>query len=205
MVESLMDVNDSDSVIPIGTYEGKMYFMHNKDDLGDNETRAIAYMDGDKLVDVLELKKELLSNAVIIDEKLYYAIYSEGKDKFDLYSYSFNDGEIKKLSQIDSDYIYRYKNELLYIDDNKELVNLENKKYYKLKDNSDIDVLSDYDLMIQSYISEDNDIACDLINLNDGSVLETVNKFDGYNINDDVLTLYCEGSIKNLEIDKWKR
>ena len=203
MVESLLDVTESDSVLPIGMHEDKLYFIHNKNDLGDNETRSIAYMDGDKLVDVIDFKDELVTNAAIIGNKLYFVAFAG--DKFVLYSCTFDNYENNKELEISSDQIFRYKDELVYVNENKELVSLNNEKIFKLKDHGDIDVLSDYGLLIQSYMDEHNNFACDVIDPSDNSVIETVSKFYGYNICDGILELYCEGSMKEVKLNKLKK
>lgn len=200
MAEAILNVKESDSVIPIGYYKKKMYFIHNKDDLGNSETRAIAYMNDEGLVDFIDVQDALLSNAVIIGEKLYYTIYSEKKGMFDLFCYSFINSKIEKISEIFTDQIFRYKDELLYVNKNNDLVNLEKERILKIKENADIDILSDYGLLVQIYVNKDSDIACDVIRLKDNSVIETVSKFDGYIINEKTLELYCEGTIKKLEI-----
>ena len=200
MAESLLDVDKKDSVIPIGIYEDKMYFIHNKDDLGDSETRSIAYMDGNKLIDVLDVKDALLSNGIIVGRNIYYTIYSPESDLFDLYCYSFKNNKTSKKAEIQTDKIYRYKDELMYVDNKNDLLCLEKGKINSLKNNSDIDILSDYGLMLQIYINKDSDIACDVINMENNKVVETVSKFDGYIVNEGILELYCEGNIKKLEM-----
>ena len=200
MAETLMNVKASDSVIPIGYYKKKMYFIHNKNDLGDNETRTIAYMKDKNLVDFIDVQNAQLSNAVIVGEQLYYTIYSEKKGMFDLYCYSFTNSNTEKISEIFTDQIFRHKNELLYVDKKNNLVSLKKEKIFKIKENADVDILSDYGLLVQIYVNKDSDIACDVIKLKDKSVIETVSKFDGYIINEKTLELYCEGAIKKLEI-----
>ncbi|SKA72403.1 hypothetical protein SAMN02745111_02348 [Eubacterium uniforme] len=204
MIESVMDVNESDSVIPIGMYDEKMYFIHNKNDLEDNETRSIAYLDDDKLVNIIDFKNELVTNAVIIKDDIYCAAYSEENEINNIYCCSIKNHDIKNVLQSPYDNIFRYKDELVYVNKNMELVNIENKKYYKLEDNDTIDVLSDYGLLIRSYIGDDKNIACDVVDINDGSVIETASKFDGYNLNDGILELYCEGNIKNIDVERGK-
>ena len=77
ILESIYDVDATDSIMPVGYYKNQMYFIHNKNDLTANETRSIAYFDGDKLVDLVDVKNALLTEAVIIEDKIYYVTYHQ--------------------------------------------------------------------------------------------------------------------------------
>lgn len=200
MAESLYNMDESDSLIPIGYYNDQKYFIHNKNDLGDNETRAIAVLDNDKLTDVVDVKNSLLSNAVIINDSLYYTIYSEKNENFDLICYSFETQKSDTIKQIPTDQIFRYNDELLYIGDDNNLLNLKDKKFYEIKENSDIEIVSDYGIMLETYVDSSSSISCDIIDLNNNKLLKTVSDFDGYILNGSTLELYCEGNIEKLEL-----
>ncbi|SDB08939.1 hypothetical protein SAMN02910417_00637 [Eubacterium oxidoreducens] len=202
--ESVYDVVETDSLCPIGYYNENMYFIHGINDLGDSETRALAYIEGDEIVDFYEFDKPLVSNGVIINDDLYYTEYLEDEEAIELYDYSLKKNKSHKISKIDTDYIYRYNDELLYIDSKNNLRDLNGKKYYSTKEDADLEVLSDYGLLLQVYVDEENDISADIVDIESGEIIKTEKDFDGYIIDDSKLNIYCEGQTDVLEIEKTK-
>ena len=201
IAESIYNVAETDSLIPIGYYKDKMYFIHNLNDLENSESRALAYLDSGNIADFLNLNTSLVSNAVIVKDELYYVIYDESNDIYELYDYSLVNNSSTYISKIYTDLIYRYGDMVTYIDENNKLVDIYGNVYYSIKENSNVEILSDYGLLIQVYVSEANDIACDIINLKNQMVISTKEKFDGYTIEDSKLNLYCEGQIESMEIE----
>ncbi|MEE1010141.1 MAG: hypothetical protein UH963_13510 [Agathobacter sp.] len=200
ILESIYDVDATDSIMPVGYYKNQMYFIHNKNDLTANETRSIAYFDGDKLVDLVDVKNALLTEAVIIEDKIYYVTYHQDDDYYDLFCYSFDNKKSEKITQIATGQIYRYGNELLYVDGDNNLVNLKNDGIYQLKPNSQVEILSDYGILLNYYADKNQDISCDIIRIKDNKILKTVSEYDGYIIEDSTLTIYCEGAIHHFDL-----
>lgn len=149
ILESIYDVDATDSIMPVGYYKNQMYFIHNKNDL---------------------------------------------------FCYSFDNKKSEKITQIATGQIYRYDDELLYVDGENNLVNLKNDVIYHLKSNSQIEVLSDYGILLNYYADENQDISCDIIRIKDNKILKTVSEYDGYIVEDSTLTIYCEEAIHHFDL-----
>lgn len=91
-------------------------------------------------------------------------------------------------------------NELLYVDGDNNLVNLKNDGIYQLKPNSQVEILSDYGILLNYYADKNQDISCDIIRIKDNKILKTVSEYDGYIIEDSTLTIYCEGTIHHFDL-----
>lgn len=199
-VDSIIDLDQKDSCIPIGTYDGRKYFIYNVNDLSENETRKIVYLDGDEFVDVLDLEDKLATNAVFVSDDLFYVYYVEDENIYYLNSYDMQTGKDSFIKTIYTDKIYRLNDEIVYVDENNTLKNIDGTELMTLADNSELKILPDYDTALQIYINKDGDAECEIIKISDGSVIDTVNNFYGYTIEDGQLCLYCEGKTAAINL-----
>jgi hypothetical protein len=200
IVNSIMDVEQNDSCIPIGTYNDRKYFIYNENDLSENETRKIVYLDSDQFIDVYDLKDKLVTNAVFVSDELFYVYYVENEDMYYLYSYNIETGNNSFIKTIYTDKIYRLGDEIVYIDKNNHLKNVDDKTLMTLDDNVELRILPDNDMALEIYINKDSDVECKIIKISNGKVIDTAKKFYGYVIENEQLDMYCEGQVVNINL-----
>lgn len=63
-------------------------------------------------------------------------------------------------------------------------------------------ILSDYDLALKIYINNKHNVECEIVKISDGEMINSVNMFYGYSIEDKTLYLYCEGNIVTIDLNK---
>lgn len=205
-IKSIYNVDAKDSIILFGKYREEYYFVYNIDDLSNNINRKIVKYDNRKkeLVDIFETKNELLSNAVFVQDDIYYTVYKSETDTFILYKYNMATNNITFVKDnMKTDRIYEYNGELLYDDGNKQIVSLTSKLKYPLttSDRSN-EIDSKNGLLFQVYVNDKNDLECSVTNLQKNEKIAQVSNFIGYKVEDNILYLFCNNKIEKVDLSK---
>lgn len=203
-IKSFCDIKASDSIIPIGKYKNEYYYIYNVDDLNDNINRKIVKYDEkkNKFTDILKSTNSLLSNAVFVKDQLYYTVYISDKDVFNLYRIDMKTKQsCLEKEDMATDFIYEYNDELVYDNGNNQIVSLTSEFCYTLTRSDRVNNIEN-NLFFQIYASEDNDIECLVTDFRTLSEVAKVSKFIGYRVENDILYLYCNGKVEQININK---
>lgn len=198
---SIKDIPEEDSIIPIGYYNENYYFIYNKDDLGDLETRKIVFLQDDELVEVLDLQEQMITNGVIINDSLYYTVYDDIEDIYVLNCYDLISKKEDTIKNIDTEYIFNCNNEIVYVNQDYNLVTLEGDIITTVREDAEYELNSKYNILIQVYVNSSGNLIGNIIDLNKNKSLIDAEYFYGYAVEDNIIYLYCEGDIKKVSLD----
>ncbi len=203
-ITSLWEVDVEDSLIPFGHNGNDYYFLYFMDDFTEDETRKlIVYnLDSAEAQDVVQLGLERVTNAVLLGESLYYVGYHQDGGSFWLYSYNM-DTETEELlrTDLETNQIFVYDDKIYYVDKEGNMMDLDDNLLCTLRGQCDYEYVSEYGLMIQSYVNSEADITCDVIDLSSGEIIASAAPYIGYHIRDEQLLLYCTGEICTVELN----
>lgn len=159
--------------------------------------------DKQELETILETKDDNIMTGVFVKDELYFNVYDEDEDGYDLYVYDMKTGERKPVKQnLYSDEIYEYEDKLWYKSNNLQLATLDKKEFFDPQnDTTDNLIESRYGLLFQIYVNEENDCECTVTRLSDQKTIAVVKRFIGYNIIDDVLKLYSNDGVKKIRLE----
>lgn len=207
-LNNIVNVDASDSIMPIGIYNNEKYFFYNIDDLqGKVDRKIVKYNEGKKAFeDILYLGERLVAKGVIIEDKIYYGEYLSEEDRYVLYEYNITDKSERMVrDNLKTDYMYNLDGKLIWNDgdgnivsDNEILVTIDTKE-------AEFDYNEDLDILFVIFPNDENDLACEIWNCKTGSKIHSVDKYIGYSVENNILKLYCNDKIDELSIDTLKR
>lgn len=203
-VIKLLDIDNEDSLMPFGSSGSDYYFIYNMDDLGSDETRKIVKynLESGEITDVTSVGSELLITAVLQENVIYYTAYHPDEDTYYLYCYDIEGESTETIrTDLETDHIYDYHGEIVYINSEGNLMNLDDESLYSFMAGVDYDYIPDYGVMIQVYINNKADISCEVIDIASSEIIASADKYVGYEIEKGNLVLYCEGGISQVPLD----
>ncbi len=187
----------SQAIFPFATNGEKNIFMIQDDN--DKLHRKIADFNGEKLA-YFDNVKGCIEKGVIIGNTLYYTVYESEKEKYTLYSVNIeNISNQPSLIEdgLESKDIYSYNDEL-YKSTKKEIFNDHNR--FKKAELNYFDDTNN--VLLQIGVDQKRALLkLDIVNTKSKNIQKTVDNVIGYDINNNILTVYCFGGIEKIDLE----
>ncbi|HEY8421792.1 MAG TPA: hypothetical protein VIL05_08650 [Thermoclostridium sp.] len=199
VVQTVYSMKPNEGIFPVAFYGDDYYFIKTQYDENGIETdRVLVKFDKDsnKLIEFSNAHG-LISYGTIIDNKLYYTVYDESKNNYILYSLVRDDfNSIPKLEKenLESGEIYS-QGGVLYLT-NKNSIFSDKREFKKASQNYFIGE----NYLIQYQIQKEGNLYAVLINTDTGETVFTAENIVDFNISDEEITFYCDGSIKKYSL-----
>lgn len=202
-IEKVMDLNVKDSLTPCAEYKGEYYFLLEKDSLQTNhlDRSIVKYNEKENVLEeVFSIKNEFLMPCIFVSDKMYYTIYQKQKDYFELYEFDMDTKKSKKLrDNLQSEDIYSYEDTILVLNEDK-IEDLEGNVYFKFRDNGfSIDYIKERKEFIQVYPTQNNDLQCDVWNLQKKKMVMTISGYLGHGVVNEKLRIYTQDGYQDCE------
>lgn len=195
-IEKVMDIDVKDSLTPCDEYKGEYYFLLEKDSLKTNcLDRSIVKYNEKKnaLEEVVSVKNEFLMPCIFVSDIMYYTIYRKEKDYFELYEFDMKKKKSKKIrDNLQSDNIYCYEDTVLVLNEDK-IEDLKGNVYIQFRNNGiSIDYIKKQKEFIQVYPNNNNDLQCDVWNLEKKKMVITKSEYLGHGVVNGKLRVYTK-------------
>ena len=182
----LCDIDVNDSIFPFGEKDELYFCIYNVNDLENiNKNEKIVSYDNknNEFKDIVDLEDKQVVSACLIDEDVYYCSYDKNDDNYELYKYNMKDESNNKIKDMETYYIYNYKNQLVYVDEKCDVMDLNGKIYFTFKQKeADIDYNEKFNLFFQEYASEEGNVCCDIWSVSEGKKIISKENYLGYYI-----------------------
>ncbi|MMZ59283.1 hypothetical protein D1872_213120 [compost metagenome] len=187
--------NDKDCFFPLASDGEKFYYVLYEDEKNTEVIkRSIFTLDENNHVELVKRTDDLITSGLIIDQLLYYTVFDPDKEKYSVYSIDLNQKENEPelvKTNLEARELYRIGNELYFSSRDKIFNNKES--FEKKSENFFVG-----NLMIQIYTDPINGLICTVTNVVNKKVMHTFENPINFEVNDNVLTLYCEGHIYKI-------
>lgn len=190
----------ADCIFPLAAGKGHYFYQQYADKHGMEQKRKILEFYDGKFSEILETKNAICYGT-LIGRKLYYSVYNEEQDLFDIYYIKLNEREKKEelyKTGITEGMLFTYEDKLFYINKGS-ICSEQSKILYEKKDYNEI--LETKDLLVQMYGNKNGNLQWDFIDLKSGDVLFSYENVINYKVSDTEIKIYCNG---NLYIQKIK-
>ncbi|MFB9331136.1 hypothetical protein ACFFSY_34815 [Paenibacillus aurantiacus] len=200
VVDEVVRLKDrkNEAIFPLATNNERHFFIHSYyDDSGKETKRAIAELIQDRTQDIPNVSG-LVSDGAIVKDKLYYTVYNESSNSFELQSLLLDNLQAAphtEAENLESGNVYSLNGELLT--SNNELIFNDSMQFEKKTLNYIEDELN---ILIQIYPNEQADLVLDVIDTASKKQIGSVSGVIDFSIDQRVVTVYCEGRIEHINI-----
>lgn len=195
---------ESDCIFPLASEEGHYFYQQYADKQGTEQKRKILEFCNGKFSEILETQKAICYGT-LVGEELYYSVYNEEQDLFDIYYVELNEKEKKEelyKTGITEGMLFTYEDKLFYI--NKGYICSEQSKItHEKKDYNEI--IGTNDLLVQMYGNKSGNLQWDFIDMKSGNVLFSYENVINYKVSGTEIKIYCNGNIYIQKINYKKR
>ena len=196
-IQKVFDMNDEKSCFfPLATNGEEYYFVMYDDEKSNTIKRNIfTFTEDFKVKNVLKTE-QMITSGVIVENKLYYTVYSSELKCYKLYAIDLLNGKeafFDTSVKLETRDLFCYDNKVCVSDYNniycdqtlikKEYINYIEQNY-----------------MIQFYANEENNMVCTIININEEKCLGTFLEPLNYEIDNDKIKIYSRTGIYIIEL-----
>lgn len=199
IVSSIRDEKESECIFPLASSDEHYYYLQYADEEKVNSKRKIVEFYNGKFTTLLETE-DSICYGVVVGYNLYYTIYNEEKDLYDIYCVDLRK-EVKQgknyKSGITDGKLFEYEDKLFYIDNNL-ICSDQSDMTFEKKDYNDIN--PDCALLVQMYSNKDGDLQWDFIDMENKEVLYSYINIINYKVTDTEIEIYCNGEIHHEKV-----
>lgn len=202
-INTLYEMEENEAIFPFAYQdENNMYFLKTSYDSDGNEIykeRIICQfeMKSKQLKEIKSTKGLLASNGVIIDDLLYFTVYNEANNNYDLYSLNINNiDKVELISKgLVTGEVYNHNGELWVSDKN---------KIYNYKDNSvqfSKKILNYFylDKLFQIDINNEGDLELTITNITTKKIENTFDKIVDVRVQNNEIYVYTLDKMVKLD------
>lgn len=187
-----------EAIFPLATNKDKKFFI--KSIYKDNEFQYsfIVSMGDNNDIEEYKNTKGKISFGAILDEKLYYTVYEDGKNNYSLYSLEFYEKDNKPVlikENLEYPEIYSFKGNLYYSTIDKIICD---KDYFSKGALNYFDDLNNK--LIQLYVDKEGTLLLELVDISTKSVIKKCENVIDFRVSKGKIIIYCHGEIYEVSI-----
>ncbi|WP_341281207.1 hypothetical protein [Paenibacillus sp. FSL H8-0537] len=194
----LLKDRKNEAIFPLATNGERYFFIHSYyDDSGKETKRTIAELINDSTKDLPNVSA-LVSYGTIVKDKLYYTVYDETSNSFNLQSLLLNNLDAApriEADNLETGELYSTNGELLT--SSNELI-FNDRIQFEKKTLNYID--DKHGILIQIYPNQQADLVLDVIDIASKKQIGSASGVIDFSVDDQVVTVYCEAYIKQINI-----